>query len=91
MSELDELIRLSEENKKLKQFAKEILNKEGDDWIGDWDGDELQDLALKCGLLNKVKRNEPCNKGVEETYGCLCNEYGCDFPTECYVVVEFLR
>lgn len=87
MSELDEIIRLSQENEKLKKFAKQILAREGDEW----DGFELEELALECGLLEKVERKEPCNRDNEDEFGCLCNEYGCDFPTECHVIVEFLR
>jgi hypothetical protein len=59
------------------QFADEIINGvfEG----GDWDGGELQDLAVKYGLLKPEVMQEAC--GDEE---CACRYNGSSFPTECY-------
>lgn len=75
---------------KLKAFVKPILV-HGDAGIGDWDGLELQELAVKAGLLNPVTRAEPCNIGNEETQGCACREfcYG-EKEWECHRIADFL-
>lgn len=58
----------------LKAFVKPILA-HGDDCVGDWDGGELQDLAVKAGLLIEVEKTQFCNLGKEEFIGCPCREY----------------
>lgn len=75
---------------KLKAFVQPILV-HGDAGIGDWDGLELQELAVKAGLLNPVTRTEPCNIGNEEFQGCACREfcYG-EKEWECYRIADFL-
>lgn len=78
-----------EQNKMLKEFVQPILAHD-EDAIGDWDGFDLEELALKTGLYYKVLKNEPCNTGKEDTHRCLCREYDCDFPTDCNRVVNFL-
>ena len=78
-----------EQNKMLKAFVKPILAHD-EDAIGDWDGFDLEELALKSGLYYKVLVNEPCNTGKEETHRCLCAEYDCDFPNDCNRIVKFL-
>lgn len=59
------------------KFANHIINGvfEG----GDWDGGELQSLAVQYGLLKPVEMKEPC---AEE--GCQCVANGADFPAICY-------
>lgn len=56
-------------------FANELISGalEG----GDFSGADIQELAVKHGLLREERREEACR---EE--GCACAEYG--FPTECY-------
>nr|WP_314585567.1 hypothetical protein [uncultured Pseudomonas sp.] len=56
-------------------FANELISGalEG----GDFCGADIQELAVKHGLLREERREKPCR---EE--GCTCAEYG--FPTECY-------
>ena len=49
----------------LKSFVKPILA-HGDDCVGDWDGGELQDLAVKTGLLIEVEKTQFCNLDKEE-------------------------
>jgi hypothetical protein len=58
------------------EFADHIINGvfEG----GDWDGSDLQDLAVKFGLLRIETMPEACS----EECACRCN--GSTFPTECY-------
>jgi len=58
----------------LKSFVKPIVA-HGDDCIGNWDGDELQDLAVKTGLLIEVEKTQFCNLGKENFVGCPCREY----------------
>ena len=61
----------------LKAFVKPIIA-HGDDCVGNWDGDELQDLAVKTGLLIEVKKTQFCNLDKEEFIGCHCREYHYD-------------
>ena len=86
----DMIKRLVEQNKKLKDFAMPILA-HGDDCVGDWDGCELQDLAVKSGLYIEKTMTEPCNIGKEEFIGCPCREY-CygEKEWECYRIAAFL-
>jgi hypothetical protein len=58
----------------LKAFVKPIIA-HGEDCIGNWDGDELQDLAVKTGLLIEVEKTQFCNLDKEEFIGCACREY----------------
>jgi hypothetical protein len=84
------LRQLADENKKLKEFVKPILA-HGDDCVGDWDGGELQDLAVKSGLYIEKIMTEPCNLGREEFVGCPCREYSYGEDSwECYRIAEFL-
>lgn len=59
------------------KFADHIINGifEG----GDWDGGDLQDLAVQYGLLEQMEMQAPC---CDE--GCQCAQNGADFPTMCY-------
>ena len=79
-----EVLRLIEKNNNqqaeieaLKAFVKPIIA-HGDDCIGNWDGDELQDLAVKTGLLIEVEKTQFCNLNKEEFIGCPCREYHYD-------------
>ena len=87
---LERIQRIEEENKKLKEFVTPILT-HGDECIGDWDGGELQDLAVKSGLYIEKIMTEPCKLGKEEFVACLCQEY-CygDESWECCRIAEFL-
>ena len=87
---LEKISKLEDENKKLKDFVKPIVA-HGDDCVGNWDGGELQDLAVKTGLLIEVEKTEPCNLGKEEFIGCPCREY--NYGEEswiCYETAKFL-
>jgi len=84
------LRQLQAENKKLKDFVKPILAS-GDECVGDWGGDELQDLAVKTGLYIEKVMTEPCNKDKEEFVACPCREYHYDDESwVCYRISEFL-
>lgn len=87
---LERIKKIEDENKKLKEFVIPILA-HGDECVGDWDGGELQDLAVKSGLYIEKIMTEPCNLGREEFVGCPCREY-CygDDSWECYRIAEFL-
>lgn len=56
-------------------FANELIS--GALQGGDFSGADIQELAVKHGLLREARREEPCRD-----QGCACAEYG--FPTECY-------
>ena len=58
----------------LRAFACEMVDAtfEG----GSFDGGDIQDIAVKHGLLRIEPRNEECGEV------CPCHEYG--FPAECY-------
>jgi glycerol-3-phosphate cytidylyltransferase-like family protein len=74
----------------LKAFVKPIVA-HGDDCVGNWDGGELQDLAVKAGLLIEVEKTEPCNLGKEEFVGCPCREYNYGEESwTCYQTAKFL-
>jgi ribulose kinase len=67
----------------LKDFCKEILREVSDG--RDFDGADLQELALKYGLLEEVTVNEPCGDA------CMCNEVVGEFPTTCYRRMEIVK
>lgn len=63
----------------LLKFAAMALNAVRGANVGcDWDGGDIQDAMLKCGLLVEVLATEPCG----ET--CHCVEYFGSFPQTCY-------
>ena len=73
--------RISSENKKLRAFAQAIMEA----WPeGGIEGDDLQEIALKHGMLAPEIRHEPCGEW------CQCNcvgDYGSDDwqrGVECY-------
>ncbi len=47
------------------------------------DGGDIQDTALRCGLLVAVTATEPCGES------CSCVEYD-DFPQTCYRAADWL-
>lgn len=58
----------------LRRFAQRVMA----NWPeGGFDGDELQDAAVDCGLLKPFEVEESCGEG------CRCSEYG-GFPLTCY-------
>ena len=59
--------RISHENKKLRAFAQDIMEA----WPeGGIEGDDLQEIALKHGMLAPEIRHEPCGEW------CQCNGIG---------------
>jgi hypothetical protein len=87
--EAAEMLRqLQAENEALKAFVKPIIA-HGDDCIGNWD--ELQDLAVKTGLLIEVEKTQFCNLDKEEFIGCPCREYHYDEESwVCLITAKFL-
>ena len=78
------------ENEALKAFVKPIIA-HGDDCIGNWDVGELQDLAVKTGLLIEVEKTQFCNLDKEEFIGCPCREYHYDEESwVCLITAKFL-
>lgn len=65
----------------LKAFAKEIMKAWPDGGI---DGDELQDIAIRHGLLTPWEMTEPCGEN------CNCAGLS-DFPLTCYRIAEGLK
>lgn len=58
----------------LRAFAQDIMSS----WPeGGLDGGDIQDLAVKHGLLAPVTVTEPCGEN------CCCAEYA-DFPQQCF-------
>jgi hypothetical protein len=66
------------ENAALREFFKRCW-RGATEYAGGLDGAELQDWGEELGLLKKVVRNAPCGED------CNCEEYGAEFPTDCYV------
>ncbi|MGP5106655.1 ead/Ea22-like family protein [Pseudomonas helleri] len=58
----------------LKAFAAEMISASFEG--GSFDGGDIQDIAVKHGLLRIERREDECGEG------CACREYG--FPAECY-------
>ncbi len=86
----DMLCQIQIENEALKAFVKPIIA-HGDDCINNWDGDELQDLAVKTGLLIEVEKTKFCNLNKEKFIGCPCREYHYDEESWiCLNTVKFL-
>src|SRR5688572_27501286 len=51
---------------RLREFAQLVM----DNWPhGDVDGGDLQEAAIRCGLLEPQTRTEPCSEG------CNCMDY----------------
>ena len=69
---------LEEENVNLRKFAREVMEGWPDAALLDEFG--MQDLALECGLLEKVKMDKPCGEN------CWCDGYygEKDWPVTCY-------
>lgn len=64
----------------LRAFASEIVS--GAFEGGSFDGGDVQDMAVKHGLLFIEHRDEACGEV------CACSEYG--FPSDCYRKTELL-
>lgn len=62
---------------KLAAFGAWALKAFRDDDLGDVNGGDAQDAALRLGVLEAVSVAEPCGDA------CNCAEYG-DFPLTCY-------
>jgi hypothetical protein len=65
----------------LKAFASEMIAAafEG----GSFEGGDIQDIAVKHGLLRIEQRSEECGEV------CACREYG--FPAECYRKTDLVK
>lgn len=62
----------------LRAFAQDVLSHRR------LDIDDLEELALKHGLMEKREVTEPCAD-------CLCAEAGVEFPTKCNFQTPLLR
>ena len=66
--------KLETERDQLKAFAIEMINASFEG--GSFDGGDIQDIAVKHGLLRIEQREDECGEA------CACRDYG--FPAECY-------
>ncbi|WP_156358935.1 hypothetical protein [Pseudomonas sp. NBRC 111137] len=66
--------KLETERDQLKAFAVEMINASFEG--GSFDGGDIQDIAVKHGLLRIEQREDECGES------CACRDYG--FPAECY-------
>jgi hypothetical protein len=64
----------------LREFAREIMACWPDGGI---DGGELQEAAIKHGLLEERMMQGPC------CHHCQCEETGIEFPEKCYFLAEW--
>ncbi|GEM_PF-1742625 len=64
----------------LRAFGNEMVSAAF--WGGSFDGGDIQDIAVKHGLLRVEQREAECGDA------CACSEYG--FPSECYRKTELL-
>ncbi|WP_434676181.1 hypothetical protein [Pseudomonas sp. D3-10] len=69
-----------QQNDQLRSFASEMISAcfEG----GSFDGSDIQDIAVKHGVLRVETREDECGEG------CACREYG--FPADCYRRTELI-
>lgn len=73
-SALDANARLSEYPAPLRAFANELISASYEG--GSFDGCDIQDIAVRHGLLRIERRESECGEV------CPCREYG--FPVDCY-------
>lgn len=71
---LDANARLSEYPAHLRAFANELISASYEG--GSFDGCDIQDIAVRHGLLRIERRGKECGEI------CTCREYG--FPVDCY-------
>lgn len=76
------------ERDKLRAFAQDIM----DDWpdVGTLDGFDLQELAVKHGLLAETIHHKPC---AEEGCNCaeMCDERDWQEGVQCYRATSLLK
>lgn len=65
----------------LKAFASELISASFEG--GSFDGGDIQDIAVKHGLVQIEQRTEECGEV------CACREYG--FPAECYRKTDLVK
>ena len=70
---------------KLQGFAAELINYDDAECIGSFDGGDLQEYAIKYGLLIDTEVAEPCGEG------CNCAGYGEQFPLTCYRYSDVIK
>ena len=83
-----ELRRLHTERDKLRAFAQAIM--EGWPYVGTLDGFDLQELAVKHGLLAETTHHKPC---AEEGCNCaeMCDERDWQEGVQCYRSTALLK
>lgn len=83
-----ELRRLHAECEKLRAFAQDIMNEWPD--VGTLDGLDLQELAVKHGLLAETTHHKPC---AEEECNCagMVNERDWQEGVQCYRGTPLLK
>lgn len=74
--------RMATELNALRDFARRIM----ENWPNDVgiEGDVLQEIAAKFGLIAPTDVTEPCGEV------CFCAQYVGDFPTTCYRATPLL-
>lgn len=78
------------QNASLKLFALKILD--GFPELGTFDGGDIQEMAVDCGLLIGNEVTEPCSEGCNCTeYEFLTPEGKFEYPVTCYHKTEFLK
>jgi len=82
-----------EKIEKMRMFIVELLQEYGDG--GDIDGFTFEEIALKHGILNPVKRFAPCvDNDVDPDASCQCAQYFSDEEFKngitCHVVADWI-
>lgn len=88
ISTMIELEKCRAERNKLRAFAQEIMNGWPD--VGTLDGFDLQELAVKHGLLAEITRHKPC---ADEGCNCaeMCDERDWQGGVQCYRSTPILK
>jgi len=74
--------RLTRERDELLRFAGKAIGAARMENIGcDWDGGDMQDAMVECGLLAEMIAQESCGEN------CHCAEYD-EFPQTCYRLTD---
>jgi hypothetical protein len=80
-----EIAKLQAENEALRKFARSIIFPSGEYLTGDLEGDYVESMARRYGLLELKIMNERCGEN------CVCADYDAEFPTACNRTTSLIR
>ena len=69
----------------MRNFARSIIFPSGEYLTGDLEGDYVESMARRYGLLELKIMNERCGEN------CVCADYDAEFPTACNRTTSLIR